>query len=91
MDTARDRETEHRETGGHRRQMLVAVDESDASERVVSFVDEFFAGLDVEVVGIRCVDLIVVGDNHKTEWRLLEGSVASDVQRRAPCPVLAVP
>jgi len=146
--------------------VLVAVDDSDASERVVTFVNEFFAGLDVDVVGInvghgpavwiptglgvgasfywpymgelpvpdeddfaasrqeavrtveasgliddevvaelgdpvthicdiaveRGVELIVVGDNHKTGWRrLLEGSVTSDVQRRAPCPVLVVP
>ncbi|MBI5088500.1 MAG: universal stress protein [Actinobacteria bacterium] len=146
--------------------MLVAVDDSHASRRVVSFVNAFFAGLDVEVIGI-CVgaepaawipggltagasfywpymgelpvptsedradairaaerlveasglrddeviaelgdpvlqlcnaavehtaDLIVVGDNHKRGWRrLLEGSVTTDLQHQAPCPVLIVP
>lgn len=156
-----------REAGrGHHRQVLVAVDESEASERVVTFVNEFFAGLDVGIIGVnvgnelalwmpdgpgggasfawpymgnigvpteddyvehrevaahrveasglvddevvaelgdpvvhicavaaeRDVDLVVVGDNHKSGWRrLLEGSVTSEVQRRAPCPVLIVP
>lgn len=148
------------------RTVLVAVDDSEASERVVRFVNAFFAGLDVEVIGINVgrepvtwwplgfaagayfawpppgdmpmptpedrenslreavrtvessglvdddvivelgdpvshicdaaaehhADVIVVGDNHKSAWRrLLEGSVSTDVQRDAPCPVLIVP
>lgn len=153
-------------TSGHPRVVLVAVEHTDDSGRVVTFVNEFFGGLDVEVIGInvghepaawiptglaagayfywpylgelpvpsrsayeeslreaaetvessgldddevvaelgdpvvhichavseRQADLIVVGDNHKSGWRrLLEGSVTSDLQRHAPCPVLVVP
>lgn len=151
---------------GHHRVVLVAVDDSAGSERVVAFVNEFFGGLDVEVIGINVghepaawipmglgagadfywpyvgeppvptrtdyeqslreaadrvessgldddelvaelgdpvahicqaasehqADLLVVGDNHKSGWRrLLEGSVTSDLQRHARCPVLVVP
>lgn len=35
------------------RTVLVAVDDSEASERVVRFVNGFFTGLDVEVIGIN--------------------------------------
>lgn len=42
------------ETGAPRvRQVLVAVDDSDASRRTVDFVNEFFAGLDVVVIGLN--------------------------------------
>jgi len=147
------------------RTVLVAVDESDASHRVVTFVNAFFHGLGVEVIGINVghepaswiptglaaggyfywpyvgespaparrdhedlreaaetieasgliddgvvvelgdpaehirsaaiehrADLIVIGDSHKSGWRrFLEGSVTSDLQSQAPCPVLVVP
>jgi nucleotide-binding universal stress UspA family protein len=33
--------------------VLVAVDDSNASERVVTFVNEFFASLDVQIVGMN--------------------------------------
>ena len=36
-----------------RRTVLVAVDDSDGSERVVRFVNRFFRGLDVKVIGIN--------------------------------------
>lgn len=149
-----------------RRTVLVAVDHSEASERVVRFVNRFFAGLGVEIVGINVgelaaawipmglaagatsywpaigalpqvdegarderlreaaatvassglndddvvvdlgdpvtlicqaaidhhADLVVVGDSHKSAWRrLLEGSVHTEIERRAACPVLVVP
>lgn len=35
------------------RRILVAVDEDEASERVVAFVNTFFGGLDVDVVAIH--------------------------------------
>lgn len=38
---------------GRRRTVVVAVDGSEASERVVAFVNEFFGGLEVEVIGIN--------------------------------------
>lgn len=45
-----------------------------------------------DVARRRHVDLIIVGDSHKSIWRrLLEGSVSDDLKRTAPCPVLVVP
>lgn len=77
---------EHREVAAHRVESSGLID------------DEVIAELGDPVVHIcavaaeRHVDLIVVGDNHKSGWRrLLEGSVTGEVQRRAPCPVLIVP
>lgn len=35
------------------RRILVAVDDSDASDRVVEFVNGFFGGMDVEVTGMN--------------------------------------
>jgi nucleotide-binding universal stress UspA family protein len=37
----------------HRRTVLVALDDSGAPERVVAFVNGFFTGLDVTVIGIN--------------------------------------
>jgi nucleotide-binding universal stress UspA family protein len=37
----------------HRRTVLVAVDDRPPSERVVSFVNFFFAGLEVQVIGLN--------------------------------------
>lgn len=152
------------------RRILVAVDDSAASQRAAAFVNAFFGGLDVEVVGIhvghvpvswvppgvamgsvfawpypvlaepevegdnddvraavakeaertiqasglrddetivefgdpadairaaaieRDAALIVVGSHHKGVLsRLLSGSVAAELQRDAPCPVVVVP
>jgi nucleotide-binding universal stress UspA family protein len=44
--------------GGERvRRVLVAIDESDASERVIAFVNEFFDDLDVEVLAVNVAPL----------------------------------
>lgn len=153
------------------RRILVAVDDSAASQRAAGFVNDFFGGLEVEVVGIhvghvpvswippgvamgsvfawpypvlaepvvegedveevraaveregertvhasglrddetvvefgdpadairsaaieRGASLIVVGSHHKGALsRLVSGSVAAELQRDAPCPVVVVP
>ena len=46
-----DAEIHEQEPGEGRRSALVAVDETEASARVVEFVNDFFAGLDVDIVG----------------------------------------
>lgn len=38
--------------------ILVAVDETEASARVASFVNEFFGGLDVEIVALHVGDAV---------------------------------
>ncbi|MEO5820089.1 MAG: universal stress protein [Vicinamibacteraceae bacterium] len=93
-----------RQAGSSMPMLLPSID--DVTDAVRAFTEEALGGLDAEVVVqtgdpsrvivdqavVLAADLIVMGTHGRSGFeRLLSGSIAGKVLRRAPCPVLTVP